>query len=153
MNTVSAIAGTRAINVVAGWTMGALALAMLAGCGGTPTEPAPAQIAATDPMAQDTPPPTYPLELACEGIGGKVILVLSVGPDGTPSEVRTERSSRRNALDSAAVAAVRTWRFKPATVGGKPVTARIRVPVSFTPPVMRPDVCFQFDEEQRKAGK
>ena len=121
---------------------------MLAGCNRTPAD-SPVQIPATDPVAQDTPPPTYPLELACAGLGGQVILVLTVGADGTLQEVRTERTSRRNSLDAAAVAAVRTWRFRPATVRGKPVAAKIRVPVTFTPPVMRPELCFRFDEEQR----
>lgn len=131
-----------------GWGIG-LSVALLAGCNGTPAEQGPPQIGATDPIAQDTPPPVYPLELACAGFGGQVILELSVGADGTPSSVRTERSSRRKALDNAAVAAVRTWQFRPATVRGKPVAARIRVPVTFTPPVMRPELCFRFDEEQR----
>ena len=133
----------------AGWAIGVTVLAMLAGCHGTPAEQGPPRIPATNPIAQHTPPPVYPLEVACAGLGGQVILVLSVGPDGTPSEVRTESSSRRKALDAAAVAAVRTWRFKPATNRGEPVAGRIRVPVTFTPPVMRPDVCFRFDEEQR----
>ncbi|MGH8077463.1 MAG: energy transducer TonB [Lysobacter sp.] len=126
-----------------------LSVALISGCHGTPAEQAPAQIAATDPIAQDTPPPIYPLELACAGLGGQVILLLSVGADGTPVAVRTERSSRRKALDEAAMAAVQTWRFRPATMRGKPVAARIRVPVTFTPPVMRPELCFRFDEEQR----
>jgi len=125
-------------------------LSMLAGCGGTAVEPAPIQVPATDPVALDTPPPTYPLELACANRGGQVVLMLTIGVDGTPGEIRTEVSSRRKALDAAAVAAVRTWRFKPATTRGKPVPASIRVPVTFTPPVMRPDLCFGFDEQQRR---
>ena len=136
-----------------GWAIGVTLLAMLAGCHGTPADQGPARIPATDPIAQHTPPPVYPLEVACAGLGGQVILVLSVGPDGTPSQVRTESSSRRKALDDAAITAVRTWRFKPATNRGEPVTGRIRVPVTFTPPVMRPDVCFRFDEEQRPSRR
>lgn len=126
---------------------------LLAGCNGggsdrdvpTPTLPA------TDPLAIDTPPPTYPMELACAGLGGEVVLALSLDAQGFPADVRIENSSRRPALDVAAVAAVRTWRFQPATNRGQPVPTRIRVPVKFTPPVMRPDRCFGFDEEQRKS--
>ena len=131
------------------WALGVTVLAMLAGCERTPAEQGPARIPATDPIAQDTPPPAYPLEVACAGLGGQVILVLSVAADGTPGDVRTESSSRRKALDAAAITAVRTWRFKPATNRGEPVAGRIRVPVTFTAPVMRPEVCFRFDEEQR----
>lgn len=128
---------------------------LLAGCNGggsdrdvpTPT-PTPR---ATDPLAIDTPPPTYPMELACAGLGGEVVLALSLDAQGFPADVRIENSSRRPALDVAAVAAIRTWRFQPATNRGQPVPTRIRVPVKFTPPVMRPDRCFGFDEEQRRA--
>lgn len=126
---------------------------VLAGCTGTDgaaPSPAPGP-APTEPRAVDTPPPDYPLQFACAGAGGQVVLMLSLDAQGLPAEVRVENSSRRPALDAAAMAAVRTWRFKPATRHGQPVPARIRVPVTFTPPVMRPDRCFAFDEEQRRA--
>lgn len=105
----------------------------------------------TGPLAVDTPPPVYPLELGCAGIGGEVGLVLSLDEKGVPADVKIEYSSRHGALDTAAVEAVRTWRFKPATSRGQPVPAKMRVPVKFTPPVMRPDQCFGFDEEQRRS--
>ena len=126
---------------------------LLAACTGgdsdrdTPT-PTPSS---TDPRAVDTPPPDYPMELACAGAGGEGILVLALDAKGMPADVRVENSSRRPALDAAAIAAVRTWRFQPATRRGEPVPTRIRVPVKFTPPVMRPDRCFGFDEEQRRS--
>jgi TonB family protein len=34
-------------------------------------------------------------------------------------------------LDEHAVAAVQTWRFKPATKGGKPVKTRVAIEVDF----------------------
>lgn len=128
-------------------------VAALAGCTADDADrpsPAPAP-AATDPLAVDTPPPDYPLEFACAGAGGEVVLVLELDDKGVPADVRLERSSRRAALDAAAIAAVRTWRFQPATNRGVPVATKIRVPVKFTPPAMRPDRCFAFDEEQRRA--
>lgn len=127
------------------------AVFVLASCqGGAPDSGTPS-VPATNPLAIDTPPPTYPLALACAGHGGEVVLMLALDAQGLPAEVTIENSSRRRALDAAAVAAVRTWRFKPATTGSKPVPSRIRVPVKFTPPVMRPDACFRFDEEQRRS--
>lgn len=126
-------------------------LALLAGCHGDGADSGPPPVPATAPLAVDTPPPTYPLALACAGHGGEVVLVLSLDAEGVPADVRIENSSRRRGLDMAAVAAVRTWRFRPATSRGKPVPTRIRVPVRFTAPVMRPDLCFRFDEEQRRA--
>lgn len=128
-------------------------VALLAGCTADDADrPAPAPApAATDPLAVDTPPPDYPLEFACARAGGEVVLVLELDDKGVPADVRLERSSRRPALDAAAIAAVRTWRFQPATNRGVPVPTKIRVPVKFTPPAMRPDRCFAFDEEQRRA--
>lgn len=149
MNVVRASVNANAHVRCRGLCIGLAVLAVLAGCNRTPADQDSMQIPATQPVAQDTPPPTYPLDLACAGLGGQVILVLTIGAEGSPKEVRTERSSGRKALDASATAAVRNWRFKPATVRGKPVVARIRVPVTFTPPVMRPERCFRFDEEQR----
>lgn len=137
------------------WTVAIL----LAGCSwgasdrdtsASASAPAPSP-AATEPRAVETPPPDYPLQLACAGAGGEVILVLALDAKGAPADVRVENSSRRPALDAAAIAAVRTWRFQPATRRGEPVPTRIRVPVKFTPPVMRPDRCFAFDEQQRRS--
>ena len=138
-----------------GQALHGLALAVtigLAGCGvNTPTPAQSPLPAATGPLAVDTPPPDYPLELACAGAGGEVALVLALDAQGIPADVHVENSSRHPALDAAAIAAVRTWRFQPATSRGKPVPTRIRVPVTFTPPVMRPDRCFAFDEQQRRS--
>lgn len=131
----------------------ALALAwILAGCHGTTPEPAVLAIAPTDPAAQDTPPPDYPLAVACAGIGGVVELNISLGPDGKPADIRVERSSGQPLLDAAARDGVRSWRFRPATRSGKPVTTRMRIPVTFTPPTMRPDRCFVLDEQLKRAG-
>lgn len=141
-----------------GVVLPALLAALLAGCTGggpngetaVPTAASPP--AATDPLAVATPPPDYPLALACAGVGGEVVLVLALDDKGIPAEVRIENSSRQSALDAAAIAAVRTWRFRPATSRGQPVPTRIRVPVKFTPPVMRPDRCFGLDEQQQRSG-
>ena len=131
---------------------------LLAGCGDgesareVPAFPPPTQpLAATQPLAVDTPPPDYPMELACAGVGGEVVLILSLDAKGVPADVQIENRSRQPALDAAAVTAVRGWRFKPATNRGEPAPTKIRVPVKFTPPVMRPERCFAFDEEQRRA--
>ena len=138
-------AAMRARNVRAGVLAGALTV--LAACGGPPNDAAVPSVPATQVTAQATPPPVYPPRLACAGIGGEVILRVSIGTEGKPTDVFTEKGSGQSMLDAAAVTAVRGWQFKPATRGGQPVATKIRVPVTFTPPVMRPDMCFQLDEQ------
>ncbi len=101
----------------------------------------------TQPMARHTPPPDYPAELACYDVGGTVELIMEVGADGTPQDVRVERSSGQPALDEAALAAVAGWEFTPGTRGGQPVATDLRVPVTFRPPVERPQMCNLVDEQ------
>jgi protein TonB len=62
--------------------------------------------------------------------------------------VKLQKSSRHTALDEAAIAAVRTWEFRPATRGGQAVPFTISVPMTFNPPVERPDRCFALDEQR-----
>jgi protein TonB len=107
----------------------------------------------TAPRARNTPPPVYPEALACDGIGGQVIVRLRLGTDGRPADVHVQSTSRYAALDAAAVEAVRGWEFAPATAAGKPVATTIQVPVTFSPPVERPDRCFVLDEERNRAER
>ena len=123
---------------------------LIAACQGqAPGSSAPA-IAPTDPAAQETPPPDYPLEVACAGVGGVVELNILLGVDGTPGDIRIGRSSGQPLLDSAAREGVRSWRFRAATRGGQPVTTRMKIPVTFTPPTMRPERCFVLDEQLKR---
>jgi TonB family protein len=61
---------------------------------------------------------------------GALTLGLTVTPDGTPAEVCLERGLG-NGLDENAVAAVRKYRFQPATEDDKPVSVRISVEIAF----------------------
>jgi len=122
----------------------------LAAC--QPQQPPPAPVPTTELLAVDTPPPGYPEELACDNIGGQVILAMTIGVDGKPSSVEVFRSSGAAALDQAAKEGVRTWVFKPATRDGQPQTSRLQVPVNFNPPQERPQSCFVLDEKRRRGG-
>lgn len=122
-----------------------LAVAGLTGCGRSQQEtPVPAPPAPTPPMAQETPPPGYPPELACKQIGGTVVLDVSLAANGLPARVTVFRSSSNKTLDDLAVAAVREWKFKAATQGGKPAPSKLQVPVTFTPPNPPPDECNRY---------
>jgi protein TonB len=121
--------------------------ALLAGC--APDAPTPtAAPRSQPPRAVRTPPPDYPEVLACDGIGGRVDLRVTIEPGGQTGAIAMQRSSGHRELDEAAVAAVRGWTFAPATRLGKPVRFTISVPMTFNPPVERPDRCFVLDEQR-----
>jgi len=117
--------------------------------GGCQKAAPPPPVTTTRPMAIDTPPPVYPAELACEGTGGQVLLMLTIGVEGKPTEARMLRSSGVAALDAAAQDAIRNWRFEPAKVNDRPQPAKINVPITFTPPAIRPAECFVLDEKRK----
>ncbi|MDV3468310.1 energy transducer TonB [Stenotrophomonas sp. C3(2023)] len=129
----------------------ATASLLLAACGGPGTPAAPA-VPPTDVAAVKTPPPTYPIELACMGVGGTSTLKVVVGADGKPSEVSQVASSGNPQLDELARTAVQGWQFNAATRNGEKVPATIQVPVSFNPPQPRPDECFAVEERVRRGG-
>jgi protein TonB len=60
-----------------------------------------------------------------------VRLELRVDPNGRVVDVRVSETSGFNALDAAAVEAVRDWRFRPAQRAGVPVAASITTAVHF----------------------
>lgn len=137
---------TSLVNAMAGLALAALVTA----CSQQPPPPPP--VPSTELLAVDTPVPGFPEELACDNIGGQVVLLMTVGPDGRPSAVEVFRSSGLAPLDKAALEGVRNWRFKPATRGGQPQSSKLQVPVNFRPPAMRPQSCFVLDEQRRRAG-
>lgn len=132
-------------------TLSLATLALLAGCGGSapPAEPVPAP---TQLAAIDTPPPQYPIELACAGIGGQTLLGVEVGPAGTPTKIELVRTSGNDELDRLAKESVQGWKFRPATRAGQPVAQSIQVPVNFTAPDVRPDACFALDAGRAPAS-
>ncbi len=123
----------------------ALALLALVACRGGGDAPAAPVIAPTELAATHTPPPDYPLALACANIGGTVLLQVTVSQTGNPSALRLLDSSGNEQLDQLAQARVREWEFKAATRNGQPVSQTFQVPVTFTPPLERPSECFALD--------
>lgn len=121
---------------------------LVAGC----QQALPPPVQTTRVMAVDTPAPAYPPEVACADVGGRVLLRVTVGTDGRTAELEMLESSGQPALDDSALEAVRTWRFEPATRGGQPAVSTINVPVTFTPPVEKPQMCFALEDRQRSTG-
>jgi protein TonB len=79
----------------------------------------------------DNPPPVYPLSARRLGQSGLVVLQVRVSEAGKPVEVRVTKSAGVEALDRAALDAVRGWSFVPARQGETPVAAWVEVPIRF----------------------
>jgi protein TonB len=126
-------------------------VAGLAGCGG-PSTPAAPVAAPTEVAAVKTPPPVYPIELACQGIGGTTTLKVVIGTDGKPGQIQVVSGSGNAQLDEQAQKAVEGWQFNAATRAGQAVPTTIQVPVSFNPPQPKPDECFAVEERLRRGG-
>lgn len=78
------------------------------------------------------PKPDYPRLAQRRGWEGIVVLEMDLDKNGLPQRVEIADSSGHRVLDKAAQAAVKRWRFNPATRDGKAVAARdVRVPIQF----------------------
>lgn len=75
--------------------------------------------------------PTYPPAAYRAREEGTVLLRVQVDATGNPTEVSVARRSGSRDLDRAAQQAVRKWKFRPATKGGKAVASVAQVPVDF----------------------
>ncbi|NLA68837.1 MAG: energy transducer TonB, partial [Gammaproteobacteria bacterium] len=85
------------------------------------------------PRALERTPPAYPSGPLAAGIGGRVVLKVLVGADGSVKQVEVESSEPAGVFDEATVEAVRQWRFEPMRRDGVPVEGWLRVPVDFDP--------------------
>ncbi|AGA91509.1 TonB family protein [Thioflavicoccus mobilis 8321] len=79
----------------------------------------------------DNPRPVYPLLARRQGIEGRVLIRVAVLDSGRVGRAEVSRGSGARALDNAALAAVRRWRFHPALRNGQAIAATITVPVIF----------------------
>jgi len=105
----------------------------------TETKPAPPGPAAAEPVSQArfdadylrNPSPPYPPLAKRMGEEGKVVLRVSVNPQGTADSVEIKTSSGSVRLDESAQKTVRNWRFIPAKRGDIPVQSWVLVPIIF----------------------
>ena len=90
----------------------------------------PGKRGVTVPQAIYNPEPSFSDEARKAKEQGVVVLLLVVGQDGHTYNIRVGQS-RGMGLDEKAIEAVSRWRFKPATLNGKPVATQIAVEVDF----------------------
>lgn len=84
----------------------------------------------TVPEVIYNPEPSFSDEARKSKTQGIVMLLLVVGKDGRPYDIRVGQSLGMG-LDEKAMEAVKRWRFRPATLNGQPVATRIAVQVEF----------------------
>src|SRR5262249_54308887 len=77
-----------------------------------------------------SPEPSFSDEARKAKFQGIVVLLVVVGKDGRPYNVRVGHSLGMG-LDEKAIEAVRNWRFRPATFNGQLVATQIAVEVDF----------------------
>lgn len=77
------------------------------------------------------PAPRYPVAARRAGEQGTVTLRVLVTRDGQPARVDVEKSSGSAPLDSAALEAVKVWRFVPARQGADAIESWVLVPIVF----------------------
>jgi protein TonB len=84
----------------------------------------------TMPRAIHAPDPKYPEDERKARHQGTVVLVIVVGSDGAPRDIKISRALSPE-FDKAAIDAVKNWKFTPATRDSKPVAVEIDVQVAF----------------------
>ncbi|MCW1242817.1 energy transducer TonB [Pseudomonas sp. SAICEU22] len=98
-----------------------------------PAPPAPKPV--TPPSASagylKNPAPEYPSLAMRRGWEGTVLLRVHVLVSGKPGEIQLQKSSGRDQLDDAALAAVKRWSFVPAKQGDVAVDGWVSVPIDF----------------------
>ena len=85
----------------------------------------------SDPVALNRIVPAYPRSARRKGHEGRVTVEILVAEDGSVSEAQVVSSSGHAELDSAALGAVRTAEFAPATEDGAGVAGRLRLTFDF----------------------
>ena len=74
--------------------------------------------------------PTYSPEALADHLSGSVLVSLTVGIDGVPTDIKVVKGLGEG-LDEKAVEAVSQWRFQPGTKKGVPVAVQAQVSVIF----------------------
>ena len=88
----------------------------------------------TEPRLIHKAEPQYTKEARAAKIQGEVVLSLTIGVDGVPSDIKVDRGLGMG-LDEKAVECLQQWRFKPAIdYFGEPVSAKAKVVMNFRLP-------------------
>ena len=106
-----------------------LAIATITSAGGAQSTKPPAGVVAPQPINQAEP--EYADTTRAAGVQGTATVRGIVQLDGTITDVTVTQTSRSQVLDDAAVAALRQWRFTPASENNQAVVAPLEVAFEF----------------------
>ncbi|MDP6962533.1 MAG: TonB family protein [Planctomycetota bacterium] len=81
---------------------------------------------------QQCPPPEYPRSARAKKQEGVVTLLLEIRADGQVNSAQIHQSSGHAVLDRAALIAVRTWKYFPASSNGVPQASRLLQAIVFS---------------------
>jgi periplasmic protein TonB len=93
-----------------------------------PPPPPPARLIPAKELPNNPPPP-YPRRALLDGIEGDVVVAFDVFPDGHVENPQIVKGPID--FHQAVLKAVLSWRFQPATLGGKPVKERRTKVITF----------------------
>lgn len=96
-----------------------------------PPAPAPVTPPSANAAYLKNPAPEYPQMAQRRGWEGTVLLRVEVLASGKPGQIQIQKSSGRDALDTAALAAVKRWSFVPAKQGDVAQSGWVSVPIDF----------------------
>lgn len=96
-----------------------------------PPAPAPVTPPSANAAYLKNPAPEYPQMAQRRGWEGTVLLRVEVLASGRPGQIQIQKSSGRDALDAAALAAVKRWSFVPAKQGDVAQSGWVSVPIDF----------------------
>lgn len=96
------------------------------------TEPATAPVVEHGPSAlPGNPRPAYPPAARRRSLEGRAVVRATISAEGQVASVELRHSSTHDALDQAALDAVRRWKFAPARRGEQAIAGAVDVPVVF----------------------
>ncbi len=107
------------------------ALPVAAPAAPAPPAPKPVTPASASAGYLRNPAPEYPSLAMRRGWEGTVLLRVQVLASGKPGEIQIQKSSGRDQLDDAALAAVKRWSFVPAKQGDVAQDGWVSVPIDF----------------------
>ncbi|HUG13225.1 MAG TPA: TonB family protein [Opitutaceae bacterium] len=86
-----------------------------------------------NPTVEHAIRPNYPDELWKTGVEGQAVVQATISETGAVDKAEIV-SADNPAFGEAALAAVKQWKFKPATQDGNPVSSNVQLPVVFSIP-------------------